>query len=388
MIDSQAIAKNVLAIIHQMVEIKSPPTVIPSEETLCRVIEIIFWSSLEKYEGNSLKIRVYFTPKEALSGQGVVRLDSPCPITLDSIRQLSPAQCEEGGLLVVEGDDSEAFIHGLQGSFPSVKGVPPIWLCVESRGNGIVRISYSKRPIFEIARGRVRQLGGMTFDRNSAALLLIDTGLFRERSINAFNLGIAHTLLDVAFEIEESGNGGAIWILPAETGLSGDLEGLGKLTCMNSGWWEPYKEMWEMRTSTHQLIQRGIDDDLIYQAVNEWDHLRRRSLTKTIAGLAGVDGAVVMNGAPELLAFGVVCNKFRNPAQQVLRASDPTSLSAGDIVNKDEFGSSRHQSAIDFCSSYHPAGALVASHDGGLTVFASLEKGKVIGSKISMIPSG
>lgn len=388
MIDSKAISKNVLAIINQKAEFKSSSTATPSEETLSRVIETVFWGSLEKYEGHSIKIKAYFISKEALSSPGVVWLDFPCAVTLDAIRKLSSAHCSDGGILIVESDNSEALIYGLRGNFPSVRGEAPSWLCVESRGIGIIRISYSKRPIFEINRGKIKQLGGMTFDRNSAATLLISTGLFRGNSINHFNLGIAHALLDVAFEIEETGKGGALWILSDKFGLSGELDGLGKLTRMGNDWWEPYIEIWEERTSTQQLIQRGIDDDLVFQAVQEWDLSRRHALTKTIAGLAGVDGAIVMNGSPELLAFGVVCNKFINPALNVLRATDPTNLSIGEVVHKDEFGGSRHQSAIDFCSSYHPAGALVASHDAGLTVFVSLEKGKVIGSRISMIPSG
>jgi hypothetical protein len=387
-IDSKAIAKNVLAILNQKAEFKRSSTATPSEETLSHLIETVFWGSLGQYEGHLIKIKAYFISKEALSIPGVIRLDFPCAVTLDAIRKLSSAHNSDGGILIVESDNSEALIHGLLGNFPSARGVSPFWLCVESRGIGTIRISHSKRPIFEINRGKIKQLGGMTFDRNSAATLLISMGLFRGHSINHFNLGIAHALLDVALEIEETGKGGAIWILSDKFGLNRELDGLGKLIRTSNDWWEPYMEVWEERTLTQQLIQRGIDDDLVYQAVKERDLSRRRALAKTIAGLAGVDGAIVMNGSPDLLAFGVVCNKFINPALTVLRATDPTSLSVGEVVHKDEFGGSRHQSAIDFCSSYHPAGALVASHDGGITVFVSLEKGKVIGSRISMIPSG
>jgi hypothetical protein len=93
-----------------------------------------------------------------------------------------------------------------------------------------------------------------------------------------------------------------------------------------------------------------------------------------------------MNGSPEVLAFGVICNTF-TPAAEVLRATDLSTPTTGEVVDPSVFGGSRHRSAIDFCSTYSPAGALVASHDGGLTVFASLKGGSVIGSQVSLIAS-
>ena len=146
MIDSKAIAKNVLAIINQKGEFKSTSPVTPSEETLSLVIETVFWGSLEKYEGHSINIKAYLVPQEALSGPGVVWLDSPCAVTLDTFRKLSPALCSDGGVPIVESGYSEALIHGLLGNFRTVSGEAPLWLSVESRNIGIIRISYSKRP--------------------------------------------------------------------------------------------------------------------------------------------------------------------------------------------------------------------------------------------------
>ena len=94
-----------------------------------------------------------------------------------------------------------------------------------------------------------------------------------------------------------------------------------------------------------------------------------------------------MDGLPQLLEFGVIYNKFSRPATSVLRTIHPSRPLEGAVVDAAEFGGSRHRSAIDFCSSNHPAGSLVASHDGGLTAFASLKPGIVIGNRISLIPS-
>jgi hypothetical protein len=158
---------------------------------------------------------------------------------------------------------------------------------------------------------------------------------------------------------------------------------------MRQDWWEAYREQWEMRTSLMRLLNSRCDQghEFLQQAAQQWDFLRMDSLTRSIASLANVDGAIVMNGSPEVLAFSVICNKFRNPAVEIDRATNPSKPAEGTPVNASTFGGSRHRSAIDFCSSLAPAGAVVASHDGGLTVFAASTKGRVIGSRISMIPS-
>jgi hypothetical protein len=122
-------------------------------------------------------------------------------------------------------------------------------------------------------------------------------------------------------------------------------------------------------------------------AAQEWDGARKSSLARSIASLAGTDGAILMDGSPRVLEFGVIYNKFSQPATSVLRTFHPSRPLKGVAVDAAEFGGSRHRSAIDFCSNNHPAGALIASHDGGLTVFVSLAHGTVIGNHVSSIPS-
>lgn len=388
MIDATAIARKVLSIVDQMHKSRRP-RIVPSEGALRRVVEDVFWSSLDRYEGNPLSARVFFAPREALtSSGGIIRLVARHRISPSTIRQLSPAHSADGGLLVVEDAADCVSVEGLLGSAPFVRSALPLWLCVESRGPGVVRVSVASEPILEIARDKVKQLGGMLFDRNVAEILLVGTRLFPAEPAGS-DWHIASAILDIGFAIEQHGTGGALWILPAGTSMGGDIEGLGKPIEMRSEWWEPYREMWERRTSTIRLLNPGCDQghDFLQQAAQEWDFLRRNALTSSVSSMAKVDGAIVINGTPKVLAFGVICNNFLNPATQVLRSTNPSTPSNGEVADASEFGGSRHRSAINFCSSQSPAGAVVASHDGGLTVFASLEKGRVVGSRVSLIRS-
>jgi hypothetical protein len=251
-----------------------------------------------------------------------------------------------------------------------------------------MRISTGFEPILEFTGGSIRQLGGMLFDRSSAEVLLMRARLFPAEPAG-LDWHVSSAILDIAFAIERLGTGGALWILPAGSSLGGDLESRGKRIEMHARWWEPYKEMWERRTSTIRLLNPGCDQghEFLQQAAQQWDLSRRHALARSISSLAKVDGAIVINGSPQVLAFGVICNDFSNPARKVLQSNNPSRPDIGDVVGVPKFGGSRHRSAIDFCSSHSPAGAVVASHDGGLTVFASLEKGRVIGSRVSLISS-
>ena len=391
MIDTVSIAKRVLDIIGQINE-SFRVKVIPSEKALSRVFEDVFWSSLDSYEGNSLRVRIFFAPnREVLGSNNIIWFKQRHSISQDKIRKLAPAQTSGGGLLVFEDENSDVYIEGMLGKSPSVNNSFPYWLSVESRANGVVRISDGHQPILEFTRGSLKQLGGMSFDRTTAEVLLMGMGLFPSEPVG-LSWHISSAFLDIAFEIEEAGSGGAIWILPSGSPLASNLAGLGEQIDMHDEWWKPYKEMWESRLSTHVILNSGLIaqsqfQEFMFFVAQEWENLRRSSLIRSIASLAGIDGAIVMNGTPEVLAFGVICNKFPDPATEVRRSNDPSQPLKGEIVDASEFGGSRHRSAIDFCSSNHPAGALVASHDGGITVFVSLEKGRVIGTKISMIRS-
>ena len=234
MIDSIAIAREVLGILEQMHKARRPHRV-PSEGALRRVVEDVFWSSLDQYEGNPIRARVFFASRNALSeSSGIINLAISHPISPSTIRQLSPAHSPAGGLIAVEHSGEEVAVEGILGKFPSIRGGQPLWLCVESRGPGTLRVSIGEESILEFARGTVKQLGGMSFDRNSAEILLLSNGLL-PAEIPGFGWHIASALLDIGFSMERHGTGGALWILPAGRGLVGDLEGLGKRIGMSGG---------------------------------------------------------------------------------------------------------------------------------------------------------
>lgn len=387
MFDPAELASKALGIIDQMHEIRRPYFV-PTEHSLTQVIKDVFWSSLDRYEGDPLTVRIFFAPIGALTrSANIVRFDTACPVTTVTIRDLSPAHALDGGLLAVQESDGSLSFRGILGSFPFIGGrASPMWLCVESRVPGCFRVCIGSEPILEFTRGIAKTLGGMSLDRTTAEALITDT-MPEANQGDARAWQVAAMLLDIGETIERNGRGGAIWILPAGSSMTGDLAALGNRVEMDSSWWEPYEEMWgngHMDAGTSFTSENDLD---LRYAAQQWDLSRREAVIRSVAALSRIDGAIVVNCSPRVLGFGVICHKFGAPAATVLRVTDPSQPFAGEEIPSSEFGGSRHRSAINFCSSHSPAAAVVASHDGGLTVFASVERGTTIGTRVSMISS-
>jgi Probable sensor domain DACNV len=400
MIDPLHIARKVLNVIENVHELRRPRFV-PSEVALVDLIEHVFWASVDQYEGTPLKARIFFAPTISLRegfpkeyGAEIIHLSSPPPLSRHTIRSLSPAHAKDGALLVEADLEAGLHIHAVLSSSSSTRGVSPDWLSVESRGPGCFTVCIGPTPILEFTRGTLKHLAGMSLDRGAAEELLMSANLFPHEPAG-LNWHIASMLLDVGRAIDHHGTGGACWILPSGTFMGGELSDLGNKVELDPMFWEPFREMWEMRTSTITLLNSSggpghewlLKHQWLQAATQEWDFLRQDAVTRTLSSLTKVDGAIVVNGTPQLLAFGVICNRFVCEPREVLQPNDPSDLTKGEQVDVSVFGGSRHRSAINFCASHSPAGAVVASHDGGVTVFASKERGVVVGSRVSPIAS-
>jgi hypothetical protein len=378
MINASSLAAKVLGVIEGMPEI-SRPKMVPSLCVLESLVEEVFWSSLDRYEDVPLRARLYVAPTAALAhpAPNIIKLESAVPIPCDraNIRRLSPAHGRHGALVVV-ADAAHAEIVALYVSARATEPTPPGWLCVECTGTGVVRVANLSRTLLEFVRGTERVVGGMKFDRDVSAVLLSQS-LKSDDTDPAFfqALSVSRLYLSIGAAIERDGVGGALWLLPANTSRERSLRALGHPVAMPPSWAEPFRENW---------------------TAQEWDRGRQDAIRTALANLARVDGAILANASPAVLAFGVVCNDFRTMVDaqasgQVLRVVEPTDashpLDGGTKVDPARLGGSRHRSAIDFCANVAPAAAVVASHDGGLTVFASRAPGEVRAMRVSDISS-
>lgn len=90
-----------------------------------------------------------------------------------------------------------------------------------------------------------------------------------------------------------------------------------------------------------------------------------------IGGLTAIDGATVLTSEYDLLAFGVKITRRRGAAPvERLTLTEPVIGVPPAIMAPTQLGGTRHLSAAQFIHDQRDALALVASQDGGFTVFA------------------
>jgi hypothetical protein len=95
-----------------------------------------------------------------------------------------------------------------------------------------------------------------------------------------------------------------------------------------------------------------------------------RHAVEGVAGLTAVDGAMVMNDAFDVLAFGVkIMRRKGNATVERISLTEPIEGSAPTIVSPGQLGGTRHLSAAQFVHDQPDAIALVASQDGHFTIF-------------------
>ena len=101
-----------------------------------------------------------------------------------------------------------------------------------------------------------------------------------------------------------------------------------------------------------------------------WRDGFERAVT-AVAGLTAVDGATVLTGRYDLLAFGAKVTRRRGQQPvAIVAVTEPLEGSVPTTVDPSQLGGTRHFYAAQFVQDQQDALALVASQDGRFTVFA------------------
>jgi hypothetical protein len=94
------------------------------------------------------------------------------------------------------------------------------------------------------------------------------------------------------------------------------------------------------------------------EAVFEWAHL--------VAGMAQVDGAVVINRRFELIGFGAEISGKLDKVDRIAKALDSEGLQT--LMESTDSEGARHNSAYSLCNALHDVLAMVISQDGTVQV--------------------
>ncbi len=324
---------------------------LPDVPTLAAMIDAAFWASLRREEGKSPLISLAFVaPGQAARA---MRFERPLALAAEPLTKLSGAAERPGIHLAVWRENGELCVWGATRILPTHCFV----LEVIAPGHMVVKQSRSEDSgkfinVAVLQGDEVKVIDPKTATVPDCPALL--TSLLRLES--RFGIGSeVNVLIQLAVSMREHGRGGTLLVTP------------------------PDSESW--RESILHPITYSVNPkftvlaDLMRKDTGEkpsrrWEEELARTVN-AIAGLTAVDGATIINGNYDLLAFGAKIVR-RAHYSQVSRVilTEPVEGTKAAIAEPAELGGTRHLSAAQFVHDQRDAIALVASQDGRFTVFA------------------
>lgn len=374
---------------------------------LCEALSVAFQASLTAEEARPTRFRLLLTPPGRLPengapNQGVLRLrfDRDRPLSSDELRRLSPSTPFETSLIGAHEVDGELRIWGIAHSGPlwlapdwGGRSPVPNWTfdpIIHVSGPGQLAVRCAGKLIGALERGSVVDATMDVFDSEwLPALFERERERVREehaalQSRAPSPTTVEHSLIGRVGQhmlrraiqlVRGARHGGMILVVDTdEVAPPTTLSGLRLKYHFESD--EPARRY---RTLLLELLERvaagttkpsvgwcdfalDVSPDLekLEQAVFE--------LSRVIAGLTAIDGAVVLDKRLEMLGFGAEVSAELSTPARVWRATDAEGLER--VPESIESVGTRHRAAYRFAQ-HHPRGlAIVVSHDGGVSFVA------------------
>jgi hypothetical protein len=385
-----------------------------AEDLLGEALSIAFHASLTTEETRPTRFRLLLTPPDALPergapNQGVLRLlfDRTRAANADEVRQLAPSAPFETSLIGLSPFEGKLRIWGLAHSGPAWlaptwggRGVVPNWTydpIVHVTGPGHIAVRCAGKLIGALEQGMLVDALMDVFDSDWLPAMFHHEReeVQREHAAQQAHAPIptaaapslvgriGQDMLRRAIQLVLGARHGGL-ILVADVPSGAPFDGLNGLALKYR--FDQSEPAHRYRTLLLQTLDR-LAAPSTNDSVDWADFERDTSLdleklenaifemSRVIAGLAAIDGAVVLDKSFALLGFGAEVSSELSPPPRVWRALDPE----GDRreVNAVEDVGTRHRAAYRFVRQ-HPRGlAIVISQDGGVAFVANRD-GEVV----------
>ena len=379
---------------------------LPPEPALSDIVESAYHASFLNEEQRSLRFRLLVAAPAALPHCSpcdlvlqVLEFDPSRQLSDGELRRLAPAADFERTLIGVHAEgEGRPFIWGLassgvqwlrdiqSGRTSNTEPLPDA-LLLYVMAPGHLLVSRGSTPLVELQGGRLRDSGHDVFQSIWMPALFAP---IREEVIQlrapetpgsrpTVDPGVVravgqHLLRRAIAAIRRERHGGTLLIVPPDD--QGNLELPGITLKYRFADQETRRRFRQLIVSIIETLQdvAGREGQPHVDAAfyRQRDHIELRSLENAVvelaqlmAGLAAVDGAVVMNRRLELLGFGGEIT-VNTPVTQIHRAIDlearHTAIEVVDAVG------TRHRSVYRLCQAYPDTLGFVVSQDGTVTV--------------------
>lgn len=388
-----------------------------SSQQLCEALSVAFQASLSAEEGRPTRFRLLLTPAERLpeSGsptEGVLRLrfDRSRALTPDELRRLSPAAQFESALIGAHVEDGALRIWGLAHSGPAWlapswggRNLVPNWSydpIIHVSGPGQLAVRRAGKLVGAIERGVVVDATMDVFDSEwLPAMFVQEREHVRAAHADAqaqasFPTLVEHSLvsrvtqhmLRRAIQLTRSARHGGMLLVTRQA-------------CSDSVLRLKYRFAQDEPSHRYRgLLLRVLEavsattekssvgwSDFARDDSADLEKLERAvfELSRLIANLSSIDGAVVLDRHFGLLGFGAEVSAELPAPSQVFRALDVE----GEQRQAEDFESvgTRHRAAYRFVHDDPHGLAIVISQDGGVSFVANRE-GRVVFWEQSVSP--
>lgn len=343
--------------------------VAPEAGIIERIIDVAFWASIRKEEGNATKISLAFL-KPSQAGKPLL-FERRLPLNSKVLSKLGPGVERAGVHIGVWYDGSELYVWGTTMKLPNLCFVldvsePGLLVVKHRRASGL-----GKFANVAVLRGDqvkvVDESCGLLPD--SPEILTSLLGMNRDGLWN----NPVNVLIQEAVSMRAHGHGGILLVTPYG----------------NDRWKESIVHPLQYHvspafTGVADLISCQADESTASEIY--WQNALKREL-ENITGLTAVDGATVINNRQELLTFGAkITRAHRSTPVEEITMIEPVLGGNPMLMHPSSIGGTRHLSAAQFVHDQRDSLALVASQDGYFTVFSwSPQAGMVQGHRIDIL---
>ena len=333
-----------------------PLQLVPDSAAVESLIDAAFWTSLRREEQHPPRISLAYVPPE-LARPSLI-FENPLLLSPGSLTKIAPGVERPGIHLGVWQFGDQLRVWGATRLLPSgacvVETVAPGLIVVKHR---LHRESAKFTNIAVLEGDRVKILDHK-FSKLPGCPTMMGPLLGFDFKITS-STEASNVLIRLAISMRSHMRGGLLLIVPNE----------------NTKWRDSISH--PMSYSVHppfnglsELLRGRARDD---NASNRWQDALTHSVD-AIAGLTAIDGATVITGDFDVLAFGAKILRRRGsaPVEQVALV-EPIEGSERQIVHPGELGGTRHLSAAQFAFDQRDSLAFAASQDGPFTIFSWAE---------------
>lgn len=387
-----------------------------SSKLFSDALAVAYQASLTSEEGRPTRFRLLLTPVDALPELGVpnlgvlrLRFANSRALHADELRRLSPSAPFETALIGAHAEDDKLRIWGIAHSGPAWlaptwggRSAVPIWTdspIVHVTGPGQLAVRCAGKLVGALERGEVVDAMMDVFDSAWLPALFArqrEEVLARhaERQSQAPSPTLVehslvgrvsqHMLRRTIQLVRGARHGGLILLVepleagPAAPGADAALQPLPGLRLKYR--FHQDEPAHRPRTVLFQILERlaaasdkaSIDwSDFAADRSSELEQLEQSvfELSRVMANLTAIDGALVLDKRLSVLGFGAEVSAELPTPTRIFRALD-TEGATRERADLENVGT-RHRAAYRFVQ-HHPKGlAVVISHDGGVSFVAN-----------------